>query len=124
MPRWPTEDLIRFVEVQVRAFEVAAENKKKGLPSEKPDHPLSESDLRIWLAKERDRKSLTTIARAVYPRAWNKSVGKRGNQLAISRVRNAVIRVEKFLNRDGDRFVYPRSWQRAIDRALEILLLS
>lgn len=122
MSHWPEEDLIRWVEWRVRGFEVAREKQKKGYPSEEPDHPLSELDLRIWLTKVRDGKSLTEIAKKEYPKAWKKNTGKRGNQLAISRVRNAIDRVEKFLNRGGKGFKYPKSWQKAIDSALAILL--
>jgi hypothetical protein len=122
MVDWQEHDLIRFVEWRVRAFEVARQEQKAGIPADEPDHPMTELDLTIWLSSIRDKKSLSTIAHEQYPREWKKGTGKRGNQKTISRVRNAISRVEKFLNRDGDGFAYPKSWQKEIDSALRMLL--
>jgi len=123
MNGWTKEDYIRFVEWRVRAFEVSRANEEKGIPPESPDHPLSELDLRIWLAQVRDGRSLSQIARKEYPRAWKTNTGKRGNQRAISRVRNSVTRVEKFLNRGGLGFCYPKKWQQELEASLKHLLL-
>lgn len=124
MPNWPEKELIKFVEWRVLAFEASRRNVANGLPPEQPDHPLSEVDLNIWLAKIRDKKSLTEIARKEYPKAWNTAKGKRGNQRAVSRVRNSIIRVEGFLNRDGKDFKYPKKWKYDLDSALRQLLLK
>jgi hypothetical protein len=113
MVDWPQEDLIRWVQWRVRAFEVSRENKSKGWGNEPPDHPLSEQDLRIWLSKFSDGMSLTEIARNKYSRFWQKAEGKSGkNQGPISLVRRAIDRVERFLNRNGDDFVYPKKSKR------------
>lgn len=123
MPNWPEKDFIKFVEWRVLAFEGSRRNVKEGLPPERPDHPLSELDLNIWLAKIRDKKSLTEIAQEKYPKAWKKGKGKRENQLAISRIRNSINRVEKFLNREGKEFKYPKKWKSEINEGLRLLLL-
>lgn len=110
---WPQEDLIRWVQWRVRALEVSRENKTRGWGGEPPDHPLSEQDLRIWLSKICDGKSLTEVARDNYSRFWKRTEGKRGkNQGPISLVRRAIERVERFLNRSGEGFAYPRKSKR------------
>jgi hypothetical protein len=127
MVKWREDDVIRFVEQRIRAFEVANEQRKQGLSPDKPDHPLSEMDLRIWLATVKrggKRKSLTDLAKEMHPRIWKKGTGKRGNQRAISLIRNSIRRVEKFLNRKGEGFAFPKAWQRDIARAKEILRLG
>jgi hypothetical protein len=142
MPRWPDEDCIKWVELRVREFEVGRENVPNEVPRDAfevpqenvkksiappdniapADHLLSEMDLRIWLASVRDKQSLSDIARAMYPRFWDKSKGKRGNQRAISLVRNAIGRVERFLNRDGEDFRYPKTWDKELNSQLSDLL--
>ena len=84
---WPREDYIRWIEWRLRELE-------RGKPC---TAPLTAQDCRIWLAHERDKKSLAEIARAEYPRYWDVSRGKRGNQQVISLVRRTVERVEKYL---------------------------
>ena len=80
---WPREDCIRWIEWRLRELE-------GGKPC---TAPLTAQDCRIWLAHERDKKSLGEIARAEYPRYWDVSRGKRGNQQIISLVRRTVERV-------------------------------
>jgi hypothetical protein len=123
MPNWPIYDLICWVEWRVRAFEVSRENEKKGWAHEQPDHPLSELDMRMWLTHVRDKRSLAQIAFEQYPREWNESKGKRGNQRTISRVRRAVGRVEAFLNRSGSDFAYPKAWRQQLAWTLEDLMI-
>ena len=94
--RWPLQDEIRwiewrFIELQHGEWTV-------------PATPL---DCRIWLSHRRDAKSYADIARAEYPRHWEKGKGKRGNQKIISLVRRAVNRVEQYFNDPS------RHWTRA-----------
>src|SRR6266849_4751734 len=79
---WQREDYIRWIEWRLRELE-------RGKPC---TAPLTVQDCRIWLAHERDKKSLAEIARAEYPRYWDVSRGKRGNQQVISLVRRTVER--------------------------------
>jgi hypothetical protein len=83
---WPEEDLIRWIEWRVQERESSREQEKKGSPPIEPDHPLLETDMRIWLAWVRDELSHSEIAMKEYPKVWRKRAGKRGNQKAISRV--------------------------------------
>lgn len=119
MVDWPKEDVINWVEWRVRSFEVSRENVRRGFGSEEPDHPLSELDLRIWLANRRDDKSLTAIARKQYPREWRKDKGKRNNQTTISRIRRSIGRVDKFLNLGKRGFAYPKKWREQLDNGLK-----
>ncbi len=64
-------------------------------------------DCRIWLAHRRDEKSYADVARAEYPRRWEKGKGKRGNQKIISLIRRSVNRVEQYFNEPT------RHWARA-----------
>ncbi len=118
MVNWPKHDLINWVEWRVRAFEVARENLARGFGAEPPDHPLTERDLKLWLSKERDGQSLTQIARNEFAPYWKTNTGKRGNQRSISLVRNAVSRVDRFLNRGRVGFKYPKDWERQLDEHL------
>lgn len=115
MVDWPNEDLVNWVRWRIRAFEVARDYRKRETASDPPDHPLSEMDLKIWLASHQDRKSLTTIAREIYSREWKKTKGKRGNQSGVSRVRRAIGRVEKYLNRGQPDFYRTKKQQAAFD---------
>jgi hypothetical protein len=119
MVDWPQEDLVNWVEWRLRHFEVDRENAKKGFGIEGPDHPLSERDLRIWLAYERDDRSLTEIARKQFARYWKTGKGKRDNQRAVSLVRNAIARVEKFLNRNGKEFNYPKKMRDELNASIQ-----
>ena len=118
MVDWPNNDLINWVRWRIRAFEVARENTKKGIMSDSPDHPLSELDLRIWLASQQERKSLSVIAQEIYPREWKKNEGRRGNQSSVSRIRRSVARVEKYLNRGEPDFYRTKKQQRAFAEAM------
>lgn len=125
MPNWPEKDFIKLLEQRIRAFEASRRNEKNGLSPEKPDHPLSEQDIEMWLSHYRDKKSLTEIARQEFRKAWNCKEGKRGkNQKAIQRVRRGLLRVEKFLNRgtEDEPFVYPKRAADQIRKTLSDLL--
>ena len=121
MDDWSKQDFINWAKWRIRTFEVCRENEKKGKRSELPDHPLSELDLRIWLAHQ-DGESLSEIGRKQYPRQWKKGKGKRDNQTAISRIRRAIERVEKFLNRGKRGFAYPKKWQDQLNEVLNNVL--
>jgi hypothetical protein len=119
MVDWPEKDLINWVEWRVMEFQAAREKAERG---EKvlwePEHPLSELDLKIWLANKRDKKSLSMIAKQEYPRAWKTGTGRRGNQRALSRTRHAIERVENFLNRGELDFGGPKKWRKKVDAEL------
>ena len=85
--RWPLEDEIRWIEWRLLELE----------HGESCNAPLTAVDCRIWLSHKRDGKSYTEIARLEYPRYWEGSTGKRGNQKTISLVRRTVNRVEQYL---------------------------
>lgn len=86
---WPLDDYIRWIEWRLRELERGIAN----------GCPCSAQDLRIWLTRERDKKSLAEIARLEYRHYWLDGKEKRRNQAAISVVRRAVERVERYLNR-------------------------
>jgi hypothetical protein len=121
MVDWPKKDLINWVEWRFRAFEVSRENARKGIPPEEPDHPLTELDFKMWLAKERDEQSLSEIAQQQYPREWRKGKGKRKNQTPISRARRSIARVERFLNRGAAGFAYPKKMRDALNASIKDL---
>lgn len=79
----------------------------KGHVAKFEESGLTELDLRIWLAEKRDGMSHAEIGRREYPRRW-KGKSRKQNQGLLSLVRRAIDRVERFLNRDGDEFVYPK----------------
>jgi|HubBroStandDraft_5_1064220.scaffolds.fasta_scaffold267254_2 hypothetical protein len=94
---WNLKQYIELVEALPTQYPVELE--KSGLTLQ---------DLRVWLAAKRDNLSLAEIARREYAPFWDEDQSRKENQKALSVVRRAVSRVEKFLNRDGDEFVYPR----------------
>ncbi len=85
--RWPLEDEIRWIEWRLAE-----------LAHGEWTVPVTPLDCRNWLAHRRDGKSYAEIARAEYPRHWEKGKGKRGNQKIISLVRRSVDRVEQYFN--------------------------
>jgi hypothetical protein len=89
-------------------------------PAELDKSGLTTQDLRVWLAAKRDELSLAEIARREYAPYWNEDQSRKENQKALSVVRRAVDRVEKFLNRDGDEFVYCRRRQQDYPETLVI----
>jgi hypothetical protein len=94
---WTLDHYIAFVEALPGEWPGALD--KSGLTAQ---------DLRIWLADKRDGLSLADIARREYPRYWKEGKGRKHNQAPLSLVRRAIDRVERFLNRDGDEFVYSK----------------
>jgi hypothetical protein len=92
---WTPEQYIELVEVLPTQY-----------PGELDRSGLTRQDLRVWLAAKRDELSLAEIARREYAPYWNEEQSRKENQNALSVVRRAVDRVERFLNRDGDEFVY------------------
>jgi hypothetical protein len=68
---------------------------------------LTAQDLRIWLMEKRDELSLADVARNEYPLYWQPG-GRKHNQPVLSAVRRARDRVERFFNRGGDEFRYPK----------------
>jgi hypothetical protein len=122
MVDWPNRDLINWVEWRIRAFEFARENKKKKIGSEPPDHPLSELDLRIWLASTKDRESQSAIARKLYRKDWAEGTGKRKNPAAISRIRRSITRVEKYLNRGKPDFFQTKKQREEFNEVLKRVL--
>ena len=122
MVDWPNEDLINWVNWRIRAFEVARENERKKIGSEPPDHPLSELDLRIWLANVEGKKSQSAIARNLYSKQWVKGKGKRKNQITISRIRRSIARVEKYLNRGKPSFLYSKKQRKEFNEVLRRVL--
>jgi hypothetical protein len=119
MVDWPEKDLINWVKYRVRAFELARENEKTGIASEEPDHPLSEMELKIWLASQEDKKSLSAIAREQYSKDWIEGKGKRSNQLAISRIRRSIRKVEKYLDRGKPDFGYSKKERKQLNEAIK-----
>jgi hypothetical protein len=122
MVDWPEKDLINWVKYRIRAFEVARENEKKGIGSEPPDHPLSEMELKIWLSSRDDKKSLSEIAHGQYPKDWAEGKGKRSNQLAISRIRRSIQKVEKYLDRGKPDFGYSKKERKQIAEVIKKVL--
>ena len=122
MVDWPQRDLINWVEWRIRAFEVARENEKKKIGSEPPDHPLSELDLRIWLASVKGTESQSAIARKLYRKDWVTGTGKRKNPAAISRIRRSIARVEKYLNRGEPEFFMTKKQRKEFNEVLRRVL--
>lgn len=122
MVDWPQKDLINWVRWRIRAFEIARENEKKKIGSEPPDHPLSELDLRIWVASIEDKESQSAIARKLYGKGWAKGTGKRKNPAAISRIRRSIARVEKYLNRGKPDFFQTKRQRKEFNEVLRRVL--
>ena len=94
---WSDGDYIQFCET--RLLDSETELKEWG-------YGFGHQDLDIWLSSQRDKKSWAEIARAKFPRFWNPDTGRDANHRAISLVRRAFDRVNKFLNQGGHGFVY------------------
>jgi hypothetical protein len=113
---WSKEDYIRWCEWRLR---------DSGEEYQAEGYGFSHQDLRVWLLRERDEKSLSDIAQIEFARFWKKKCGKRENQRVISLVRRSFNRVNKFLNQGGEGFIYADKRKSALrQEALAVYMLT